>query len=242
MTRGPRENRFRPAGDPLFRSAAQVFGPAAIGVVLTGNLDDGTAGLWAIKQLGGIAVVQDPADAECPSMPANAQRHVAVDHVVPLREMAALLLQLTTESLAEAEPAAAPAPMEVEVNIAKGHNPVDAGVQDLGRPSSFACPECHGVLLQVDEGGRFRFRCHTGHAYSADSLRVAIDQGIEDALWNAYRSLEEGGLLMRQLATHLEGHRAGDAAAFDERSRAIAVQAEELRRLLEGRVPLRMAG
>ena len=242
VTRGPRENRFRPAVDPLFRSAAQVFGPGAIGVVLTGNLDDGTAGLWAIKQLGGIAIVQDPADAECPSMPANAQRHVAVDHVVPLRGIAALLVRLTTESLAEIEPPVAPGPVEVEVSIAKGRNPVDAGVQELGRPSSFACPECHGVLLQVEEGGRFRFRCHTGHAYSAESLRAAIDQGIEGALWKAYRSLEEGGLLMRQLATHFEGHGGGAAAEFGERSTAIAAQAEHLRVFLAGRVPLRMAG
>jgi two-component system chemotaxis response regulator CheB len=148
-------------------------------------------------------------------------------------------VRLTTESLVENNAPATRAPMEVEVNIAKGGNPVDVGVQELGRPSSFACPECHGVLLQVDEGGRFRFRCHTGHAYSADSLRAAIDQGIEDALWNSYRSLEEGGLLMRQLATHLEGH-GGNSAELAKRAKAIAAQAEELRVLMAGRVPLRM--
>src|SRR5687767_8151066 len=95
VTRGPKENRFRPAIDPLFRSAAQVYGPAAIGVILTGNLDDGTAGLWAMKKLGGTAVVQDPSDALFPSMPTSALTHVPVDHCVPLSEMVPLLARLT---------------------------------------------------------------------------------------------------------------------------------------------------
>src|SRR5918995_987625 len=95
LTKGPRENRFRPAIDPLFRSAAQVYGPAAIGVILTGNLDDGTAGLWAIKQLGGTAIVQDPAEAMFPAMPTSALAHVRVDHTVPLAAIAPLLIRLT---------------------------------------------------------------------------------------------------------------------------------------------------
>src|SRR5262245_31721431 len=97
ITKGPREHGFRPAIDPLFRSAAQVFGPAAIGVVLTGNLDDGTAGLWTIKKLGGIAIVQDPEDALFPSMPQHALDSVRADHVAPLSEIPALLVELTTE-------------------------------------------------------------------------------------------------------------------------------------------------
>jgi two-component system chemotaxis response regulator CheB len=96
LTRGPKENRFRPAIDPLFRTAAQVYGPAAVGVILTGNLDDGTAGLWAIKKLGGTTVVQDPADAMFPAMPESAVRHVEIDHVVPLAAIAPLLVRLTT--------------------------------------------------------------------------------------------------------------------------------------------------
>ena len=94
VTKGPRENRFRPAIDPLFRSAAQVYGPAAIGIILTGNLDDGTAGLWTLKQMGGIAIVQDVNDAMFPSMPASAANHVDVDYSVPLDQVPGLLVQL----------------------------------------------------------------------------------------------------------------------------------------------------
>lgn len=120
VTKGPRESRFRPAIDPLFRSAAQVYGPRAIGVVLTGNLDDGTAGLWTIKQLGGVTIVQDPLDAMFPGMPANAIQHVNVDHVVPLARMASLLVRLTSdvEELQGAHAAVVPEPVEVEVEIA----------------------------------------------------------------------------------------------------------------------------
>jgi two-component system chemotaxis response regulator CheB len=190
VAKGPRENRFRPAIDPLFRSAAQVYGPNAIGIVLTGNLDDGTAGLWAIKQLGGITIVQDPSDALFPSMPQSAVESVKVDHVVPLAEIPALVVRLTARPAADA-PHQVPEGLEVEVKIAKQEDPLKAGVGNIGAPSSFACPECHGVLLQLKEGGRIRFRCHTGHAYSAESLLADIREQIEVQLWNAIRAMQE---------------------------------------------------
>jgi two-component system chemotaxis response regulator CheB len=206
LSKGPRENRSRPAIDPLFRSAAQVYGPGAIGVILTGNLDDGTAGLWAVKERGGIAIVQDPADAQFPSMPESAIRHVAVDHVLPVSDMAALLARLVAAPVRESE-GVMPDDLPIEVDIAKGQNAVDAGIERIGAPSAFACPECHGVLLRIKEGHPLRFRCHTGHAYSVENLVAAVNEGIEEALWSAMRALEEGALLIQQLSDHVQEHR-----------------------------------
>ena len=212
VTKGPREHRFRPAIDPLFRSAAQVFGPGAIGVILTGNLDDGTAGLWTIHQLGGIAIVQDPTEAMFPSMPQHALDNVTVDFMVPIDRMPSLLVELTAE-LPAAAPVLVPEHIDVEVNIAKEQNPRDAGWEKIGKPSPYACPDCHGVLLELEEGGRVRFRCHTGHAYSTDSLMAAMNEGIEHAVSTAVRSIEEGRLLMDEIASQLERREEHDAAA-----------------------------
>jgi len=210
-TRGPRENRFRPAIDPLFRSAAQTYGPRVVGVILTGYLDDGTAGLWTVKQLGGTAVVQDPADALVDSMPLSALRHVDVDYCLPLAEIAPLLARLAKE---EAEEGVSDVPEEtkIEVNIALADKALEAGVLKLGEPSNYACPECHGVLLQLKEEKRIRFRCHTGHAYSLESLVAEIDEGIEESLWSAIRSVEEKVILMRHLAEHVREGQNGEAA------------------------------
>ena len=240
VTKGPRENRFRPAIDPLFRSAAQVYGPAAIGVVLTGNLDDGTAGLWTIKQLGGVTVVQEPQDALFPSMPLSAMQNVRIDHVVPLSALADLLVRLTKVVAEPAAPAefAVPESVEVEVKIAKEANPLDAGIQKISEPSVFACPECHGVLLRLKEAGPIRFRCHTGHAYSLESLLADISDGIEDAMWNVIRALEEGELLMRAMAEHVGSHSASDAAALVDRAAEAKKHSDAIRRLVMAREPL----
>jgi len=212
VTKGPREHRFRPAIDPLFRSAAQVFGPAAIGVVLTGDLDDGPAGLWTIKTLGGTAVVQHPDDALYPSMPLHASAVVDVDYKVPLSRLPSLLVELTSQAPPEPVPPAVPRHIEVEVNIAKEQNPRDAGLEHVGTPSPYACPDCHGVLLEIEEEGRVRFRCHTGHAYSLKSLLAMMNQGIEDATSAAVRSLEEASLLMNQIGVELQRHDQIEAA------------------------------
>ena len=205
LTRGPKENRFRPAVDPLFRSAAQVYGPRVIGVILTGNLDDGTAGLWAVKRLGGTAIVQDPEEALAPSMPRSALRQVKVDYCLPVAEIAPVLARLTTAPPDEEGVYEVPDEMEIEVRIAKEDTALDAGVLKLGEPSNYSCPECHGVLLQLLEEKRIRFRCHTGHAYSVESLLAEINEGVEDSIWNAIRSIEENVLLLRHMAEHLGG-------------------------------------
>ena len=238
VTKGPKENRFRPAIDPLFRSAAQVFGPGAIGVILTGNLGDGTAGLWAIKRLGGVTVVQDPDDALFPSMPRNAIESVQPHHVVPLSQIAPLLACLTATEPQAVEEVPVPDHMHIEVNIAKEQNPMDAGLERIARPSSFACPECHGVLLQLDQEGRIRFRCHTGHAYSIESLLNAIGEGIDEALWNAIRALEEGTLLMRQMSSHLATHDPTVGRDLEKRAHEAHAQAESVRKVASSRQPV----
>src|SRR4051794_20027692 len=193
-TKGPKENRFRPAIDPLFRRAAQLCGRGAAGVIHPGNLGEGRAGLWRGKQLGGTAIVQDPADAVCATMPDSALRHVRVDHCVPLVDIAPLLASAVAEPRDEGD-FAVPDETRAEVDIAKERHPKDAGLQHIAEPSPYACPECHGVLLQLKGDGPTRFRCHTGHAYSIESLMAEVDDKIDEALWNAIRTLEEAVLL-----------------------------------------------
>lgn len=204
LTRGPKENRFRPAVDPLFRSAAGSYGPRVIGIVLTGGLDDGTVGLQAIKRLGGTAIVQDPTEAYAPSMPISALRHVAIDHSVPLSGMGSLLRDLSGRPARQEGVAEVLEDIKIEVRIAREERAIDAGVEKLGDPSCFACPECHGVLLKLKVEEPERFRCHTGHAYTLDSLMADISEKTHDTLWTAVRSLEEEAMLMRHLARHLE--------------------------------------
>jgi two-component system chemotaxis response regulator CheB len=202
LTRGPKENRTRPAIDPLFRSAAYAYGPRVIGVVLSGQLDDGTAGLWAVKDRGGIAIVQDPQEAQFPSMPQNALAHVAVDDCLPLATMAATLARLTQEPAPEARGPLVPKQLEIETRIALGHNALDSGVMKLGQLVPYTCPECHGVLVQLQEGGILRFRCHTGHAFSVHSLLGEVTEAVERSLWSTLRAIDESILLMRHLQRH----------------------------------------
>jgi two-component system chemotaxis response regulator CheB len=132
--------------------------------------------------------------------------------------------------------AVVPEHIDIEIKIAKEQNPLEAGVERLGSPSLYACPECHGVLLQVKEGETERFRCHTGHAYSLESLLGAINEGIHEALSGALRALEEGGLLLQRVAAHLQQHaNARDAARFAGQATDMHGQSEVLRQLIMGR-------
>jgi two-component system, chemotaxis family, protein-glutamate methylesterase/glutaminase len=218
-THGPKENRFRPAIDPLFRSAAQVFGPRVVGVILTGGLDDGTSGLWAVKRLGGVAVVQDPDEAFMPSMPLSALNQVEVDYTLPLAEIPAVLARLASKTVAEQGGYEVPEDLEIEVKVAMEDNALEAGIMKLGTPSVFTCPDCHGTLLQLKEDGRTRYRCHTGHAFSADSLLAELTESVEDTLWTAIRSLAESAMLMRHMAEHVRESGDGAAERFIEKAR-----------------------
>jgi len=242
VTRGPKENRFRPAVDPLFRSAAYLYGTRVIGVVLSGALDDGTAGLWAIKLRGGTAVVQDPEDAGHRAMPLNALDNVEVDYKLPVADIGPLLGRLTREQAAP-EPLLAAGErdkMEAEVKIAREADP---RLEDVflkhGELSPFTCPECHGVLSMIRDGSIMRFRCHTGHAVSSGTLLEAASEEVERRLFDAVRALDETIMLLNQLGEEYakKGNIAAAEQCFNrardayERSRPIreaAIENEEL--------------
>jgi two-component system chemotaxis response regulator CheB len=232
---GPKEHHTRPAIDPLFRSAALAHGRAVIGVVLTGRLDDGTAGLQAIKDCGGVAVVQDPADAEHPSMPASVLRSVPVDRCVALSELAATLVRLIGEPM----PADVPVPLrrdrlEREMAVFRGAGGAMKKLEEVGKPSRFACPDCDGVLWEIDAAVQPRYRCHTGHAFSLYSLGETQAGTAEDALWGAIRALEQREGVLRKLAEHRRSLGAdGDARRSEAEADAVAQQALRLHRMVE---------
>jgi two-component system chemotaxis response regulator CheB len=231
LTRGPKENRFRPAIDPLFRSAALAYGSRAVGVVLTGSLDDGTAGLWAIKDRGGVAIVQNPDEALYPSMPRSAMTNVAVDYCLPIDEIAPTLVRLSAQPAAGG--AAVSDQLEIEARIALEHNALEAGVLQLGKLSPFTCPECHGILLQIQDGQIIRFRCHTGHAYSVDTLLEDVAETVEEGLWNTVRSLDEHLLLLRRIEEQVRGQDdAATQAHIDQQVDAIRQRTQLLRQAL----------
>lgn len=236
LSRGPKENHCRPALDPLFRSAARACASRVIGVILTGMLDDGTAGLWAVKERGGTAVVQDPSEAQFPSMPQSAIRYVKVDHVCRVAEMAQLITRLTMEPILPTEVGVMSRQLEIEDNIAKGNSALQHGILELGSPSLYTCPECHGALLALKGVEIPRFRCHTGHSYTLSSLLSEVTSFVEDNVWNAVRALNESVLLLRHMARHLRDHgHSGEAEAFEARATEEEKRAKVLATLVMAR-------
>jgi two-component system chemotaxis response regulator CheB len=219
VRRGPKENRFRPSIDALFRSAAYVYGPRVIGVVLSGYLDDGTSGLWSIKRLGGITIIQDPSDAEQSQMPENVLGHVEVDYTLAAADMGPVIAGLVTEAspdkfkISEQELKL----LEMEIIIATRDNAFEMGVIEMGEFTPFTCPECHGALLRLVEGNIIRFRCHTGHAYTATSLLADVSGSVENLLWQSMRAMEEMVLLLNNAAEHYESMDKSEAAALFRR-------------------------
>ena len=236
VVRGPRENRHRPAVDPLFRSAAVAYGSQVVGVVLTGALDDGTAGLLAIKQRGGIAVVQDPRDAIYPDMPQSALAHVSVDHCLPIVQIGPLLVQLSHQEVVQENIQPASEDMEREVRVAEMEtNPLNEHEQ-VGNPSAYSCPECGGVLWEVHDGELDRFRCRTGHAFSSDSVLAEQSERIEEALWVALKTLDENASLSRRMAKQAQhnGH-TWLVERLNAKVQTAEQQAALLRQLLTGK-------
>ncbi len=210
VAQGPKENRSRPSIDTLFRSAALAFRGRVIGVVLTGNLDDGTAGLWSIKRSGGITVVQDPKDAEYPDMPRNALNGVEVDHCVPLKDVAALLVKL--------------------VNV-----PANEGIMKTDEVKEvpgvvYVCPDCNGPLREIKIGNEklVRFKCLVGHAFSMMTLLEGHAEAREAALWSAVVSLEHEAMFADRAAQH--------ATAQSEPEEAASLVAEAAKAREQGQV------
>ena len=200
LYRGPRENGNRPAVDPMFRSAALAYGRRVIGIVLSGNLDDGTSGLLAIKRRGGIAIVQDPEEAMFPSMPRSAIDHVAVDYVVKLDRMAPLLKELVERAPAKEEVVSSDdTRKEVEFTEMEMARFEDAD-DHPGVLAPFGCPDCGGTLWELRDGDLVRFRCRVGHAWTSDALLASQSETLDAALWTALRALEESASLSLQLA------------------------------------------
>lgn len=208
IVRGPKENRHRPAIDPLFRSAAATYKQRVIGVVLTGSLDDGTAGLVAIKQCGGLTVIQDPEDALYPSMPLHAKENVKIDYMLPMREIGPLLGRLVYEEVKMSQNDTTSEEMEKENKLAEFDGEAMRDEHKVGTPSAFSCPDCGGVLWEIHDGELLRFRCRVGHGFSVESMISAQADEIEAALWAALKTLEESASISRRMAKQVKdrGH------------------------------------
>jgi two-component system chemotaxis response regulator CheB len=230
ITTGPRENRVRPAIDPLFRSAAASYGSRVIGVVLSGLLDDGTAGLQAIKRCGGVTVVQDPDDARYSEMPRNAMAEVAVDHTSPAAGLGTLLNTIAREVSPDTPPVPEDIQLEVEIAERMGSADID---DRIGTRAPLSCPECGGPIWEMNEQGVQRYRCEIGHGFTARSLLAGQDEAAERALWAAIRTMEERARLLEYLARDAggKGHTTLKAT-YTSRADESRTYAAQLRKLL----------
>lgn len=249
VRRGPRENGHRPAIDALFRSAvANGYGPRSIAVILSGYLDDGSAGLYAVRSRGGISIIQDPADAIGEDMPANALRYAGADHVLPAQVIGAKLVELVSQS------SKVVTMTKKNGNQKRNHSGNGKGksgkqggeksgmlANELvayndeaeGEPSVFACPECHGVLFEIKEGKGVRFRCRVGHSYSQATLNEELSAAGEGALWAAMRALDEKASMARRMADASTGPQRW-SARLREQADTYAHHAKILRDMILG--------
>jgi two-component system chemotaxis response regulator CheB len=227
LSEGPTENGYRPAIDAMFRSVALEFGPRAIGVLMSGVLDDGVAGLGAIRARGGTTLVQRPDDALYPTMPRNAIAAGVADEQVTAAEVGAVLKRLADREIEE-RPMESDINMELENRIAMARRfEVSIEGETLGPPSGYTCPDCNGSLMTLSDTS---YRCRVGHAWTADALLKARDDEVEGAVWVALRSLKEKANLSRRLA-----QKVGPGALFD-RYNSVADEAERAMTVLGKRL------
>ncbi len=201
LGRGPEENRWRPSIDVLFRSAAAAYSTRAIGVILTGLLDDGTTGMLAIKRSGGSCIVQDPNEAEFPDMPLSVLNNMEVDYSISLAEMGQVITGIT-QTTPEERPA--PEDVVIESQIAERVVVDYDNVKQLGEKSIYACPDCGGGLWKMNKSDDGidrvdRYRCHIGHSYSEKDLVIKQGEIFESTLWTALRIMEERKTLLQKM-------------------------------------------
>lgn len=236
VLRGPQENRFRPSIDALFRSAARAYGPRVVGVVLTGYLDDGTVGLQTIRKRGGITVVQDPREAEYPSMPRIALRYVDVDHTVPIAQAGALLVSLARQPAAEEKDFPTTPAIEIESNIAEqvmNTKEFLDNVERIGARTTYTCPDCSGAIWQIGDEEPLRLRCHVGHSFTGEVFSAEQSRTVESALWSAIRIMEEKVTFSRQLAARNRSQNLHEEAhAHDEEADALDREVAVVRDLI----------
>ena len=233
LAKGPRENGHRPAVDPLFRTAARTYGQRVVGIVLSGTLDDGTAGLAAVKQCGGLAIVQDPDEALYSGMPRSAIENVEVDYILGVSEIARVLVELAHKPVKQEGTNAVSNDMEMEADMAELEVGAMNNPNRPGEPSPYACPDCGGVLWELGEGKLLRFRCRTGHAYSTGTLMASQSEALEEALWNALRALEEKAALALRLGTRARDRsQFFSATRFEEQAKTAYERATLVRDML----------
>jgi two-component system chemotaxis response regulator CheB len=228
VTKGARENRYRPSIDPLFRSAAVTHGPGVIGVVLTGMLDDGTAGLSAIKRCGGTTVVQDPKDATYPGMPQSALDNLTVDFCIPVGEMGPLLDRLARAPGSERVPI--PRDIRTEAIIAERVLSDVSQVEGLGAQVPYNCPNCGGVLWDMKTTNLKRYRCHTGHSFTSAALLASQSEKVEETLWISLRMFEERKNLLNSMAK--SDTRTAGRTSYARRAKDAEVHIERIREML----------
>jgi two-component system, chemotaxis family, protein-glutamate methylesterase/glutaminase len=236
LVHGPKENLHRPSIDALFRSAARLAGPRVIGVVLTGALEDGKVGMRAIKQRGGITIVQNPTEAPFPSMPMSVMQAIKVDYSLPLREIAPVLSDLSRQTVEEEGRYPVPDDVEIEARIAEQRMESDeliASIERLGKISKLTCPDCHGALWEMHDQELLRYRCHVGHAFSAEALNDGQAQMLEVALWSAVRALEEQMMLAQRIGERArQANQLRAATRFEERAEEAKAHTSVIRQLL----------
>lgn len=248
LVRGPKENHSRPAIDPLFRSAAQAFGPRVAGVILSGTLFDGTAGLFAVKRHNGVTIVQDPQEAAFPGMPESAIGNVAVDYILPIAGIAGLLVNLVrgigemrsrneTESSTAISFEGEELKRTPEIIVRDQSDQISGERRD--QPSLFTCPDCGGTLWQVNEGALLQFRCSIGHVYTGEAMALGQSEALERSLWFSIRTFVDKSVLLRQLSeeARLRGDTQGAERLLADTETALAHSQTIRQILLEDALP-----